>query len=503
MACGGMQMNITEIRIATRPDGLVSIALMAPDQTSDPAPVHATFHVHDAVARMWAADVPCSWRDGAFRAEAQIEVLASAELIELTGVRTQQQEQLAIPVDTFFVPGVGDRWEQGERAQQKLQALVAERKAHAATPVRANDAATSQFGVLILVENIHLTEAQIVPGLSVLPLRSSTLGSEIPAVLNSVLGQLGWSEGISAEAWADATRAYNPAAVVHAPCVIADDPEQAGEHVRELAIDLLNLVAFRRGDAPRIVASAVGTVANGRVSETAFRPEGPGYRGNLLGGFVSGEDPHSLLVQWDAAQRDRRVAFWLSLHASALAEPRWEFRLFRCFSLLEAIGSEVIPSSTPAVDPEGNPRLQDNGKPYTTDHGRVKVHDLLVRVARATERAEGSFVSQVAGTVAPALWEEVGLWLRIRNQVAHGGAWPDPLLVTPKVARIEAQLVERSPDRATVRLGAEATVDAIRRSVEATIIAGIRGRLSSFQNNRGSAATRTGDHVQGPGSHAV
>jgi hypothetical protein len=80
---------------------------------------------------------------------------------------------------------------------------------------------------------------------------------------------------------------------------------------------------------------------------------------------------------------------------------------------LEAIADEVVPSTFPIVDEAGNPRPFRNGKRnFSTQQAQGKVYALLLHLDGAAAN--------------DALWDSVGLWVQVRNDVAHEGEWQAP-----------------------------------------------------------------------------
>lgn len=185
-----------------------------------------------------------------------------------------------------------------------------------------------------------------------------------------------------------------------------------------------------------------------------------------------------LRSDWASLSSQPRVALWLSLLSDAMMEPRWDYRLFRCFNLLEGVASEAAPRDEPVLDDSGNPRLQANGQPYTTKHARGKVFWLLLKLSSSRTQAESFFSGRRSDGTTFGLWDEVGLWVNIRNEVAHTGSWDRPMeqLTSPVMAAADAEIMARSHDGSALD-GQYNVARTIRNSVEAVIRAGLADEL--------------------------
>ena len=147
-----------------------------------------------------------------------------------------------------------------------------------------------------------------------------------------------------------------------------------------------------------------------------------------------------------------------------MRDPRWDYQFFRCFNLLEAIANETVPRNVGITDEAGNARPFRNGNGnYTTRQAQGKVYTLLL---------------QLAGVAADdQLWNEVGHWVRVRNDVAHQGAWqPSHAGESADHAATHAAIVSHGND-GTFESGSREIVKKIRESVQRTLYAAIGGTL--------------------------
>ncbi|MFJ4874602.1 hypothetical protein ACIP93_05250 [Streptomyces sp. NPDC088745] len=443
-------------------------------------PIQMTLLGHDDVAVNFFANGACSKIGSSWELRVSLESGDRRRIVQIAKIVDGSGQDIAISEPLIFLkPESGNEWHAGDRARRELSEIEAARRQRYAVTLQADDAkATDQiFSSVILADDLLITSQLRIPGISVLKLTDSTLGSDGASVLNSVLGQLGFTAFVSSEAWLSEMRNRRPAVVLHMPSVQAPDAGTAAMASRKAAHQLLDLLALNRGSRGRIIGGVIGTptsAPSGGMKFSGSWIEGGGYQGNLLGGFIAGEDPHSLLSQWDAVSQDPRLRLWLSLYSDAIMDERWEYQLFRCFNLLEGIGKEKLPSNAAIVGSDGIPKLMANGQKYTTKQAQGKVFELLRLIASMTNQAESNFALRGTGGSGD-LWDEIGVWTAVRNSVAHRGSWSLPEGKTPdaKHAQIEQGIKARGHDQ-TMASGVDALVRSIRNAAEATISAGLR-----------------------------
>lgn len=338
-----------------------------------------------------------------------------------------------------------------------------------------------EFYLLGLADNLLLTRDLRVPGMILVRLPTSSLGSDGCAVLNAVLEHRQFVNQLDPTAWVEQMRRARPTVWIECPRVRAANAESAVAFGVEAIQQMLNLMAISRDTAPRLVAVVVGQhVGGGRKEIVGFRIEDGIYRGNLAGGILAGEDQCDLLARWSSLQSNTRAQLWVSLYKDAVRENRWDYKLFRCYGLLEALGS-VLLGEEPIYDASGNPRLMHNGCPYTTKQSRGKVYALLLLVAKAINQYPGSFGTQKP-TEQPGedqLWDELEIWVCMRNVVAHEGAWQPPRPNEKStITRVRAAIQNRAYDN-TFEAGALAEAYAVQATLRTTLLAIIEGKLTA------------------------
>jgi hypothetical protein len=434
---------------------------------------------HDEIAVQFWAELPCR-RDGdrwvgEFGAARESE----SRLAEVVGVATAENQLLPIKAKTLHLePEQDGVWDSGDSARAAEESLRTKRESTFSAPLIAPGAAIHAVGsyyVLMLADNLLSTVPQRVPGIQLIAVQNSTLGSDLIQILNDVARQRGFAAGVDPASALDLIRQRRPSVILQAPVVIAESPKAALEESRRNALMLLDLVTLRRGAPPRLLGGLVSDKND--PQSVRFWVEGSGYTGNLAGGLLSGEDPVSLLNQWRGIASDPRSQLWLSLYADALGDERWDYRIFRCFNLLEGIASEVLRARQPVTDEAGNPLLRASGRPYTTSQARGKVFELMKLVAGRTSQALQNFA--VGGKTPPrTAWGETAVWVTIRNAVAHRGAWETSAGSKPSARdqHLEAEIRSLGHDGSFLS-GAAASQQAIRTAVESALHAALRGNL--------------------------
>jgi hypothetical protein len=457
-----------------RLDTLGSAAILQIQVESPVAQLAASYFAHDSVDVAWrgafqlkATDNPYVWTYG-WKPDPELP-----PLVEIGNVNDEAPTGGPLyPGPTrwvFLRPETGDgEWIQGEGAQTELRRIEQTREQWFTAPLVAPD--TSQgapkFLILAIADNLLITQPQRVPGISLSPMKSE-LGDDVRTVLNRILRERGiitlW-QGIPESNWLQQTQRDRPAVQIECH-VQAETPEAAREFSREVMKRLLDMMTLRRGAAARLIAGTLVEHAEaGRYQYHGAWIEHSGYGENLLGGFLAGEDVHSLQSSWSGLQANPRAQLWVSLYADAVRDPRREYQFFRCFSLLEAIADTVVESNIVILDEAGNPRPlpKNKRKHFTTNGTQGKVYMLLTHLA--------------GGAADDQRWDEVVMWAEVRHEVAHEGTWPLSA-ETPERAATRAAIISRGRD-GTLESGGQALVNKIRESVKHVLYAAIYGRLT-------------------------
>jgi hypothetical protein len=211
------------------------------------------------------------------------------------------------------------------------------------------------------------------------------------------------------------------ALAVSPPLALALESESA---LPAAANHVADLLAVSHGGAPALVAGVTEISENEGASwrMLAFRAGvGRRYPGSTLAalGYDHGVKMFDVAAAWQASHGDARIALWASLFRSVGAEQAWDRRMFRAFSLLETMAKSTIDKGTPVVDQRGNAILDHGGRPRTASHAREFVY-LAVRAVLAIDGIEDQMLLTHPSRT---LWEEIGIWLDVRNAVGHEGSW--------------------------------------------------------------------------------
>lgn len=363
--------------------------------------------------------------------------------------------------------GESGQWVDGTTA---LHRLAEERKNYFNTelivPGTPRDA--NKYCVLVLVEHILLSGTTRLPGISITPLNQTVTKSRL-STLAGILESLAKELRVEVPGSLNFDDRDRHHGLVWLPIVVASSGQQAVEWGTDQARTVLDVIGLNRGDSPTPVAAAFGRMGPaGQFTLEGAATLGRRYRGNLMTGFLSGESTSQLSRQWESIQIDPRLELWLRLYNEATADPRWDYKAFRYFNLLEGIAKAVLPKRKEVRDKNGNVVLQDDGKrPYTSDNGRGAVYLLLEKVGHQLPH-----VAHEDGQSRQAdLWEETKLWYFVRNEVAHSGSWAktDETRAKPTWKKHNARLsTYREQEGLTWALGAAA---------ESVIQAGLRLEL--------------------------
>lgn len=267
-----------------------------------------------------------------------------------------------------------------------------------------------EFEAICIVERLLITTSTRLPGVEILPLGAANAGGHEAELLNEVFGALGRSERMDPEWWAQRSRASRPWAALRVKSIWAESIEAAAALATGVRERTLHLLAVGRGSSGVPIATLVRPLEAGKGG---IFPELPGYTGNLLGGFLSGEDQHSLLTKGEAIERDPVVALATKLYREARAESNPDFAYFRYWSLLELVSDARVSREQAVVRLDGSPWPDGGG---LTKFAAPRVYELLKATFQNVDQH-----SVVAP--APDLYEAVRGWYGRRCATAHYGAF--------------------------------------------------------------------------------
>jgi hypothetical protein len=254
-------------------------------------------------------------------------------------------------------------------------------------------------------------------------------GREVPEVVLPALREHGWDDFVfPAPAWLATTGDWGKACVVIVD--VAADPEpgagSAGsphQQAMARAIRFMDLLTLMKGGTPRVVAAVFADRRpDGGWQPLALSAPGAARRGSdLLALLPDRAEPRLPTVEEAvcAVAADPRLVLWLRLFRAACQTDGWDARTFQLFVLLDVIGQAHVAPRQPVLDDDQRPLRNDNGKPATTAQPRGRLYQLV--------RAAISHCSVPHSAVVThpdhSLWHEIGIWLDIRDTVAHEGSW--------------------------------------------------------------------------------
>jgi hypothetical protein len=160
-------------------------------------------------------------------------------------------------------------------------------------------------------------------------------------------------------------------AFVTTPPVAVDRVAHASIQANEELGRVVDALALTHGGAPRLFAAANEFSSDGGGSwRTLALLAGSGtYPGTVLdrllpdGDSLTGINPREI---WTTAKSSPLVSLWLSLYRGLAGTSRWDVRILRACSLLEAIGRERLDRNAVVLDGSGDALLDNGGDPATT-----------------------------------------------------------------------------------------------------------------------------------------
>lgn len=248
-------------------------------------------------------------------------------------------------------------------------------------------------------------------------------GRDLREVLNQELGDAGFVTEIAPWSWGPQVAPGRRLALAVCERLETGDVHEALHAYSVLIARLTDLLALTHGGAPRAVGGVMELAQpDGTWRTLSIMAGGGASAGSSLARLAS--DTHtieqlSLPQLWEQPPRDPRVGVWLSLHRGITAEPRWDVRIFRSFSLLETIATETMPADQLLIDRAGESLAGYDGKPTSSATARGRVYLLLERCLAALELAD----DPIRTHPEHSLWHETGIWGDVRNAVAHEGHW--------------------------------------------------------------------------------
>lgn len=407
-----------------------------------PPPGHniaASIHGHDDVSSDWYASINLTRTEGNLWTGKAVDVVHDGwpHLVEVaslipvdanSGEPLQGKQLMAGVAFKRSLHLIGDEKFRGSGCSAtpdlEYQRLTEIRNERINRTLRADDGGSKEYRVAFLADGVLNTRSLYIPGIALFPVSESTRGSDVPDIFNSLLAQSGWPSRIDSGKWISEYSQRRPVVMAVAASVKAGSSGSAVQYVRNRVQSFLHLMSLLRGAQPQLISG----VAEIRDPIKGWKPElawidGALYGGNLIGGFIAGEDQHSILTSWDAIEADEKIKLWLSLYSDSTRELRWDFKWFRLFNLLESIGLERYGDTTLVKNFSGvvirRPDKNNVLRNVKTKEARGKVYQVVRDASVLASVAESSFCANTGDS----LWDVARIWTDVRNAVAHEGGY--------------------------------------------------------------------------------
>jgi hypothetical protein len=287
--------------------------------------------------------------------------------------------------------------------------VVRRRQERRATGIGSGPVVSS---VLVFVKDLLTTTTLNLVTCEIIPLEPVGWAAEVQVVdrLLEARGAspLPWTAGLL-----DQVRRAEPSTLIQFPVVRANTLEEcANVAVREASL-LVTLLAAHRGSFGDVFCTLVLEPQTSRIMSALHIPS---YRGNLLGGFISGEEPEGLRRDLHAIQGDSTLQLFVLLLGEAIRERRSDFQYVRLWSLLETVAKSRGCAGRPKRDWNGQIQVGKKGQ-LLVQGAAEQVYELLREVLAPRRIGEQSFASRL--TYVP-LQEQIPIWYQRRNCTAHG-----------------------------------------------------------------------------------
>ncbi len=310
---------------------------------------------------------------------------------------------------------VSDTPDQPRRASDDLllifQRIIEAREASFHEPFGAGP---QEFSVFVLFKDVLITSRMRLGNYELMPGDGLRFESElvcVDAFLEAVCGSELSNDGKTIDAWGRP----EPTAYVHFPVVRANNAENARE-LAEQEVDLLiALLSLHRGGAGAVFATVVVGQPPPGLSLWVYPPV---YRGNLVGGAISGEEPSAIADGISRLRASEPARLYTTLFREAIREEIAAFKYFRFWSLLETVARDQAYVDKPKKDWQGTVlKTRSGADQRIQDTAEELVFELL------RDRLSGSIAETglAANLQFSKISDLVSIWYRRRNCLGHGG----------------------------------------------------------------------------------
>lgn len=329
----------------------------------------------------------------------------------------------------------------------------------------------------VIIEGVRLEEPTTIFGVLATPVRGVRLDTEVPDLVSTILEEVGFVTRIPTPMWAASSGPRRPITLVTTPPGQFEGGNEYAE-LHRIVARVVDTLVLLNGGAARTVGGALEVYQGGRWRTLAIEVGGPQPTGRLIERLApDGYTPPAIDSEraFLALYQQPQLALWAHLYSGIAAEEATEVRVFRLWSLLEAIANACVPSSSAVFAADGSPIVGPDGEPGTTSHSRGRVYSLLQAVQAAVDLPHSIAVCHPDHT----LWDDVGIWKDMRDLIAHYGAVP--VVPTSSDRGRERRVIEATERAArsggNSRQGLRRYADHLVAHTEAVLLAAIDGHI--------------------------
>lgn len=340
-----------------------------------------------------------------------------------------------------------------------------------------------RFRTVWFVDGVRVPDALSVADVAIIPYPSSTVTRYLTEFISEPLKQLGFATAFYRPALMASGSAARPVVGLVMEAESSDVGEVASLF-RLLCDQICTSLVFVYGGDARVLAQITEISDDGGASwrSLSFAHGGPSHIvGELAALAPDGWSPPtpSLADAVDAFRQRPLVGLWCTLFASAVGEPRWDVRILRLWAVLETTAKRVVPKDAAVVDENEMQLTTHDGKPAKAKDARGAVYLLLQRTRELLP------VPDEIALCHPdhKLWDEVDVWLTIRNGVAHDGAWPSSRSTPASLARVAAAVERAARKGGTPEEGLDRYVRHLKAWAEAVLVAAALGHFDQALGN--------------------
>jgi len=210
----------------------------------------------------------------------------------------------------------------------------------------------------------------------------------------------------------------DPIFVAFFPFIYSDDELTILDYCHEKVRLLTELLTLNRHATGQIFSSLL---LHNNTGEVKLYPEVDHYRGNMLTGFLAGEQPASIANKYNVIAENKLSRYFVSLYNNASNETNESFEFLRYWTVLESIAeSKNYNHNEHLVDQYENYVTDDNGNQLSLDNNiKREVCQLIFDFGiRLNIEDENEFEYN--------LYNYIVKWHAFRHAAAHfGGFDPD------------------------------------------------------------------------------